>query len=208
MVLAGAALLAVVFLGKAALPYLLLDPTALAPYASRRLWLLTHIAAGVIALLTGPVQLWLGAGARTPRVHRRLGRVYVASVAVGAAAALYLSTHTELGWVFGAGLTGLGLAWIVTTTLGVSAIRRGLVDQHREWMIRSYVVTFAFVAFRALFLSLQAADVGTLHEQLAVSSWFCWAVPLIVTEAVLQGRKIFGPRGLRAADMRVSRHPA
>ena len=122
MVLAGAVLLAIGFLGKAALPYLLLDPTALAPYASRRLWILTHVAAGTVALLTGPVQLWLGASGRM-RDHRWLGRVYVASVGVGAAAALYLSTHTDYGWVFGAGLTGLGLAWIVTTTLAVTAIR-------------------------------------------------------------------------------------
>jgi len=38
------------------------------------------------------------------------------------------------------------------------------------------------------------AGVGTQHEQLAASSWFCWAVPLLVVEAVLQGRKIFGKR--------------
>ena len=69
-------------------------------------------------------------------------------------------------------------------------------------------MTFAFVVFRALFLSLQAADVGTLQEQLAVCSWFCWAGPLVITEAVLQGRKIFGRRGSRDADMRISRHPA
>jgi uncharacterized membrane protein len=193
VILGCAVLLAVAFLGKATLPYLLQDPSALARYASRRLWILVHVVAATVALLTGPVQLWLGARGRTTRGHRRLGRVYVASVGVAAAAAFYLSTHTELGWVTGAGLTGLGIAWVVTTTLGVVAIGRGLVDQHREWMIRSYVVTFAFVTFRALFLALQAADIGTLPEQLAACSWFCWAVPLIVTEAVLQGRKIFSP---------------
>ena len=72
--------------------------------------------------------------------------------------------------------------------------RRGLVDQHREWMVRSYVVTFAFVTFRALFRLLQAAEVGTLPEQLAVASWFCWAVPLLGVEIVIQGQRIFGER--------------
>jgi uncharacterized membrane protein len=189
----GAALLATAFFARAALPYVLLDPSALARYASRRGWLLAHIAAATIALLTGPVQVWLGATGRTTRGHRWTGRAYVASVGVGAIAAFYLSTHTEGGWVFGAGLTGLGAAWMVTTILAVVAIRRGLVDQHREWMIRSYVVTFAFVTFRALFVVLHGAGVGTLHEQLAACSWFCWAAPLLVTEAVLQGRKILAP---------------
>lgn len=61
-------------------------------------------------------------------------------------------------------------------------------------MIRSYVVTFAFVTFRALWSALQAAAIGTRQEQLAASSWFCRALPLLITEAVLQGRRIFDAR--------------
>jgi hypothetical protein len=66
-------------------------------------------------------------------------------------------------------------------------------------MVRSYVVTFAFVTFRAAWTVLQAAGVGTLTEQLAVASWFCWAVPLVALEAVLQGRRIFGRPHARVA---------
>lgn len=33
--------------------------------------------------------------------------------------------------------------------------------------------------------------VGTTPEQLAAASWFCWAVPLLVMETLLEGRKIF-----------------
>jgi hypothetical protein len=70
------------------------------------------------------------------------------------------------------------------------AIRRHAIDQHTEWMIRSYVVTCAFVTFRVLYGVLETAGVGTTPEQYAAASWFCWAVPLLVTEACLQGRKI------------------
>jgi hypothetical protein len=61
-------------------------------------------------------------------------------------------------------------------------------------MIRSYVTTTAFVTFRILFVALTAAGVGTRNEQLATASWFCWAVPLLITQAVLQGRKILAVR--------------
>ena len=63
-------------------------------------------------------------------------------------------------------------------------------------MIRSYVVTTAFVTFRVFFLLLQNAGVGTLNEQLGAASWFCWAVPLLITEAWLQGRKILSVRAM------------
>ena len=192
-----AALLAIGFFVDVALPYLRLDPEVLARYWPRRWWLLVHIAAGAVALLTGPAQLWLGISGRWTRWHRRLGLTYVTSVAVSSVAAFSLAAQTNLGWVFGAGITGLGIAWLVTTAMAMAAIRRGSIDQHREWMIRSYVVTFAFVTFRVVWSVLQAAGLGTLHEQLAASSWFCWAAPLLVTEAVLQGRKS-SPRATRA----------
>ena len=98
------------------------------------------------------------------------------------------------------GLGFLGVAWLLTTGIAYVAIRRRLILQHQEWMIRSYVVTFAFVMFRILVGVLEAFEVGTLFDRLNAASWFCWAVPLLVTEAILQGRKILGsqsPAGAR-----------
>jgi uncharacterized membrane protein len=189
--IAGAAVAALVFFLRVALPYLLLDPLVLKRYEPERVWLLAHVAAGAVALLAGPIQLWLGTSGRTTRVHRRLGLTYVTAIAVGSAAAFYLAAHTHLGWGFAAGITGLGIAWVVTTALAVVAVRRGLLEQHRQWMIRSYTVTFAFVTFRAAWGVLQFAGVGTRAEQLAMSSWFCWAVPLLIVEIVTHGRRIF-----------------
>jgi uncharacterized membrane protein len=190
-VLVLATIVGAVFIAGNAVPYIAPDAVHAARYASRRPWLLAHLAAGTVALLAGPVQIWLGLGRRSLGLHRRLGVAYAASVAVGSLAAFVLAARTQLGWIFGLGLTGLGIAWLLTTGLAIVAIRRGLIAQHQEWMIRSYVVTFAFVTFRAFWALLQAMGVGTTLEQLAAASWFCWAVPLLVTEAVLQGKKIF-----------------
>jgi hypothetical protein len=35
---------------------------------------------------------------------------------------------------------------------------------------------------------------GTRAERGTIMAWSCWAVPLLVTEAVLQGRKILAGR--------------
>ena len=164
---------------------------ALRQYSGKEGWLFMHLGGGMVALLVGPGQLWLGLSNRKIDVHRKLGLVYMGAIAVSVTAAFYLATHTALGWVFGAGLMGLAIAWIITTGLAFVAVRRGLLHQHREWMIRSYVVTFGFVFFRIFAGVMQATGVGNLQEQLAAASWFCWAAPLLVTEAILQGRKIF-----------------
>lgn len=188
--LSAAGAIAIIFFSVAALPYFLSSTYGPPEYAPRKGWLLLHIAGGAVALFTGPLQLWLGLADRGMVWHRRMGKIYMAAVAVGAIGGFYLSTHTDFGWVFGAGLFGLATAWVATTGLALLAIKRSLIEQHKEWMIRSYVVTFAFVVFRMVFPALQAAKIGTTFEQLAIAAWACWTIPLLVTELVLQGRKI------------------
>jgi len=183
-------LISLVFVAVAALPYFSLDEARFGSYWPRRGWLLLHVTTGMVALLTGPVQLWLGLSDRATAVHRSLGFVYLGSVAVSSVAAYYLALHTDGGWVFGSGLAGLATAWLLTSSLALLAITRHLYEQHKEWMVRSYVVTTAFVTFRVLSTALQAAGVGTQPEVLGVCAWFCWSVPLLLTEAVLQGRRI------------------
>jgi uncharacterized membrane protein len=194
-----AALAAVAFVALAALPYRALLGSADAAkqslqdfqfaYYPKRAWMLTHIAGGLIALLTGPVQLWLGLHNVKMELHRKLGLVYIAGMAIGSIGAFGLALKTDGGPVFGSGLFFLGVAWVTTTSLAYVAIRKGLVDQHKEWTIRSYVVTFAFVTFRATQLALQAAGLG-LQPAVEISAWSCWALPLLLTEAVIQARKI------------------
>ncbi len=188
------ALIGLTFVVREALPYFRFTDVQFGRYLPHRAWLIVHIAAGIVALLSGPVQLWLGLTARSVQAHRRLGLVYIGSVAASALAGYYLAFNTTFGWVFGTGLAALATAWIVTTGLAFAAIRRHLYEQHKEWMIRSYVVTTAFVTFRLLFEVLGRIGIGTVGERLTAVAWLCWAVPLLVSEALLQGRKILASR--------------
>ena len=177
------------FLGFA-LPYLVLEDEVLKRFDGRQLWIITHVATGSVALLIGPFQLWLGfTGSKKP-IHRRLGMIYLISIGISSLCSFYLAVTNQVTWVFGAGLAGLGLAWVITGSLAYIAIRRRLYQQHMEWMIRSYVVTLGFVFFRIFVGITGAFDIGTLFERLSAASWFCWAVPLLITEAILQWRKM------------------
>jgi uncharacterized membrane protein len=181
--------LALYFVAKNALHYYY-GGTAHDGYGTFAGWIRLHIAAGMGALFAGLAQFRTGLrGGRWP-LHRLIGRVYLGSIVVASIAAAMLLTRTSGGWVFASGLAALAIAWLATSGLAYVAIRRGNIIQHREWMIRSYVVTFAFVNFRILYDVLQALHVGKWHERAAISSWFCWAVPLLITELVLQGRKV------------------
>jgi len=159
----------------------------------RRVWLLTHIAGSGIALLVGPIQFWSGLRRRSMRVHRWSGRLYVVGVLIGGCAAFYLALHAGQGPIFGISLGTLGVVWWTTTGMAYAAIRLGHVSQHKEWVVRSYVVTFTFVTTRTL------AELGILpilgRDPFATLVWLSWSMPLLATEVILQGRKMMARRG-------------
>ncbi len=188
LVLAG--LVALGFVSGFVVPYLTLDQTRFGPFWPRRWWLLAHLAPGTVALLIAPVQVWLGTTRRRLDVHRMLGRLYLVVVALSSAASIGLAVQNDVGWVYALGLLGLATAWLTTTGMAWLAIRRRHVEQHREWMIRSVVVTFAFVWFRIVLGSTIAFGIGTETERFVVAAWTCWSMPLLITEVCLQARRL------------------
>jgi hypothetical protein len=124
-------------------------------------------------------------------LHRTLGRLYASAVLVGSVGGYYLSlTIPAKDVVYAAGLFMLCTAWIVTTSMAVLAIRRRNVIQHREWMLRSYTVTFAFVVFRLSVGVLNRFHVASQDDVGSIVAWACWAVPLLLIEPLIQLRKI------------------
>ena len=172
-----------------AIPFLTdISPDKFGRFWPRRAWLLTHIAGSGLALLVGPFQFWSGLRRRSMRVHRWTGRLYVVGVLIGGSAAFYRASHAGQGPIFGISLGTLGVAWWTTTGMAYLAIRLRHVSQHKEWVLRSYVVTFTFVTTRTL------AELGILpslgRDPFATLVWLSWTLPLLITEVILQGRKV------------------
>jgi hypothetical protein len=95
-------------------------------------------------------------------------------------------------FAYAGGLFALSTVWLLTTTMAVIAIRNRQFEQHREWMLRSYTVTFAFATFRLIYDYWVAPPDGTAwaDDFAAFLAWACWVVPLVLLEAVLQLRKV------------------
>jgi uncharacterized membrane protein len=160
----------------------------------RRVGLLPHLAGGLLAITAGLVQIWLGLTNRVGTLHRTLGKVYGTGVLIGSLGGFYLALTIPGHLPYSVGLLMLNVAWLLTTGMALYAIRMRRIEQHREWMLRSYTVTFAFVSFRLVSYWLRrwvnvpedavADDIDTLM------AWACWAVPLLVAEPLIQLRSI------------------
>ena len=170
--------------------YLHYDPATFDVYWPRRAGLLLHVTGGMVALLIGPWQFFTGLTGKRMNVHRYTGRIFLGGVAAGVVGATYLAFTTTFGWAFGFGLLGLAAAWASTTGMAYLAIRRGLVQIHKEWMVRAYIVTFAFVTFRVFSDYGPTSHLKPVSDLSITLSWACWVVPLCINELILQLRRM------------------
>jgi uncharacterized membrane protein len=110
------------------------------------LLLIPHTLSGVLALFIGPLQFSSRFRRRRLKIHRVLGRVYVLSV--------FIRSFTGIALAAGRpGLPGTCMqaaAWMVCTVAAFVTARNRQIAVHRQWMARSYAVTFTFVSSRVL----------------------------------------------------------
>jgi len=136
-------------------------------YAVVPWWMLVHGIAGAVALFLAPFQFSQRLRRRYLKLHRIMGRVYVACVAVAAPASIPIAVILGPTILIPAA-TLQALGWIVTTATALYCIRTGRVEQHREWMLRSYPFAMVFIVVRVL-VAVPAIDrMGELGLALVV----------------------------------------
>jgi uncharacterized membrane protein len=116
------------------------------------LLIVPHIAAGIAALLIGPLQFSSRIRQRRPGLHRVLGRVYVIAVFIAAPLGILLANHRHdpRAIHFTVAVIVQSGTWMITTGAAFLTAWNGHFQQHREWMIRSYAVTLTFIGTRVL----------------------------------------------------------
>lgn len=136
--------------------------------------LIPHTISGTFALLAGPLQFSTRFRRRHLQWHRVIGRLYAAAVLVGSFTGIALAAGRP-------GLPGTSMqaaAWMVCTGVAVVAARNGQTAVHRQWMARSYAVTFTFVSSRVL--NLMPAYWSHLGDVLAAVGVIAFTLASIV----------------------------
>jgi len=109
---------------------------------------LTHMLIAPVALLLGPFQFIRAIRARAPRLHRYMGRIYVASCVIAGIAGFATALHASGGPVAAWGFAILAVLWVATSLGGMFAAMRRQFLLHRLLMSLSYAMTFGAVTLR------------------------------------------------------------
>lgn len=145
---------------------------------------LGHLLGGGVALITGALQVNTRLRKNHPGLHRKLGWLYVFACTWGGVAALILAAQSTGGMVAHLGFSGLGIGWLITTTLAFKYIRDRNIVAHRRWMLRSYALTLAAVTLRIYLPASQVAGID-FESAYRVIAWLCWVPNLVAVECFL-----------------------
>jgi hypothetical protein len=162
---------------------------------------LAHMLAAPVALLVGPFQFWPGLRAQYPRLHRNLGRLYVAACVLAGAAGLATAPNASGGPVAAAGFGLLAILWLAATIAAWRAAVARNYALHQLMMRFSFAMTFGAVTLR---LQIPIGFLLGYRSYSAMSVWLAWTawVPnvLAVAAYTLFERRSWGflaPRPLR-----------
>ena len=143
-----------------------------------------HGVSSAIALLLGPVQMWLVA--RKGAWHLGLGRVYLISMLIGGATGIPMANLASGGLTSRVGYALMALLWIGTGLLAFRSIRNGEVGEHQVWMTRNIALSFGAVVLRLYLYLVQKAGLSFLLVYPS-AVWLCWGACLLLGElAVLK----------------------
>jgi len=148
-----------------------------------------HIVSALLYAVLGAFQFSTGLRRRFPVWHRRAGRVLVV---LGLAVALSALTMTlfyprqpgtgALAYVFRLAF-GAGMAAAIL--LGLAAIRRRDVPQHRSWMTRAYALALG-AGTQALTQGIGPALFGTSPLTTDLSLGAGWIINLAIAEILIR----------------------
>jgi uncharacterized membrane protein len=142
-----------------------------------------HIFSGPVVLFNGLILLSEYVRRRHGGLHRLLGRVQVAVLMLFVLpSSVVMSRHAFGGWPAGLSFLLLSAATAGCAIAGVVHARRRRYDQHRRWMLRSYVLICSAVALRLISGAAGLAGVPSPEGAYIVAAWSSWLFPLAAYE--------------------------
>jgi uncharacterized membrane protein len=202
------AVIVVAFLAFSLPPYLTGGTRVPATFALHYPLLVAHVMFASVAMVSAVAQIWPRLRARHPVLHRRIGRVYVATAIPAAACAMMIGAATPFGPFLAVGNVMLAALWLWFTINGVLAARQRRFTDHRRHMVRSATLALSIITNRiwtpTLFITLaplQDSIFGGNAEHYlwfvaGLGAWLGWTIPLAAVQWWLTRRHVVAPSSI------------
>jgi len=155
-----------------------------------------HVFSAVVALLAGFTQFSTQLLREHPKLHRVIGKIYVANILV-----INFPVGLIMGIYANGGLPGktafllLDVLWFYFSLKAYTSARNRRFVDHKNYMIRSYALTFSAFTLRMWKSILSNTIDIDLAELYVIDAWLGFLPNLVIAEIIIRWNKLFQKSG-------------
>ena len=147
-----------------------------------------HVFTSPIIIVSGLLQFSTYLQRKKRTLHRLIGKTYLITLLfISAPAAFIMSLYANGGRIAQTSFVLLSICWILTSWLALIKAKKGNIESHVKWMIRSYALTLSAITLRFysyLFDVFQfQLDPKTTYILL---SYISWIPNLLIAEILIR----------------------
>jgi uncharacterized membrane protein len=150
-----------------------------------------HVFSAIGALLAGFTQFLPQLLREHPGVHRLIGRIYVANILfINFPAGLIMGVCANGGLPGKAAFLLLDVLWFYFTWKGFTCARNRQFVEHKNYMTRSFALTFSAITLRTWKLVLSSLFTINLTELYIIDAWLGFVPNLLMAEIIIRKKNI------------------
>jgi uncharacterized membrane protein len=156
-----------------------------------RIAFFTHVFSSMFALIAGFTQFSKSLLKKRPKLHRLMGYIYVIDILfITGPAGLIMSIYANGGISSKIAFTLLSFLWIGFTAIALNKARQKKFAAHKQFMIRSYVLTLSAVSLRSWKVLIAHFTHIAPLDRYRIIAWLGWGLNLIIAEIIIRQQQL------------------
>ena len=155
-----------------------------------------HVFSAVVALLAGFTQFSKEILRDNPKLHCLIGKIYVGNILfINFPVGLIMGYYANGGLIGKAAFLTLDVLWFTFTLKAYTSVRQRRFVEHKNYMIRSYALTFSAFTLRSWKFALSNLfPAFPLPELYLIDSWLGFVPNLAVAEILIRAKHFLSAR--------------
>lgn len=147
-----------------------------------------HVFTSPIVIISGLFQFNRWILKNHARIHRISGYAYILTVIfITGPAAFIMSLWANGGRIAQLSFVLLSILWILFTYLAYHHVKKGSIDRHAKWMLRSYALTLSAVTLRFYAYLFDVFNLGLgPKETYILLAYIAWIPNLLIAEILIK----------------------
>lgn len=146
-----------------------------------------HVFSAVLALFAGFTQFSQQLLRDNKSLHRMIGKIYVGNIVIiNFPVGLIMGIYANGGLLGKTAFLLLDALWLVFTVKAYQCARQRKFIEHKNYMLRSYALTFSAVTLRSWKLILSHTFTIDLAELYIIDAWLGFLPNLIIAELIIR----------------------